>query len=107
MDDTLRRLLDAEVRAERIAHEAELEQESIIRDALAEAHALEERFRAGIPDLHRSHIEKAEQRAEQTVAELQRRYEERYRQLRELAEQHQDEALEAAFKILISAELET
>lgn len=105
MDDTLQRLLDAEVRAERIAQEAEAEQEKIIQDALAEAHAQEDRFRAGIPELHRSFIDKAEERAEQTVAELRRRYDERHTQLRDLAEQHEDEALQAAFEVLISAEL--
>lgn len=105
MDDTLQRLLDAEVRAERIAQQAETEQEKIIQDALAEARAQEDRFRAGIPELHRSFIEKAEERAEQTVAELKRRYDERHTQLRDLAEQHEDEALQAAFEVLISAEL--
>ena len=52
MDDTLQRLLDAEVRAEKIAQEAEAEQESIIQGAITEAQAQEDRFRAGIPDLH-------------------------------------------------------
>jgi len=105
MDNTLQRLLDAEVRAERIAQLAEAEQEKIIQDALAEAHAQEDRFRASIPELHRSFIDKAEERAEQTVAELKRRYDERHTQLRDLAEQHEDQALQAAFKVLISAEL--
>jgi len=105
MDDTLQRLLDAEVRAERIAQQAEAEQESIIQGALSEARAREDEFRAKIPDLHRSFIEKAEERAEQTVAELRRRYDDRYALLRDMAEQREDEALEAAFEVLVSAEL--
>ena len=105
MDDTLQRLLDAELRAEKIAQQAEAEQESIIQGALAEARAQEDRFRASIPDLHRSFIEKAEERAEQTVSELKRRYDERHTLLRDMAEQREDEALQAAFEVLISAEL--
>jgi V/A-type H+-transporting ATPase subunit G/H len=105
MDDTLQRLLDAEVRAEKIAQEAEDEQENIIQGALSEARAQEDRFRAGIPELHRSYIEKAQERAEQTVAELKRRYDERHALLRDTAEQREDEALEAAFEVLLSAEL--
>lgn len=104
MDETLQRLLEAEMRAERIAQQAEAEQEEIIQGALFEARAEEQRFVAGIPDLHRSFIKKAEERAEQTIAELKRRYEERHVQLRNLAEEREEEALQAAFNVLISPE---
>jgi hypothetical protein len=104
MDDTLQRLLEAEMRAEQIAQQAEAEREGVIQSALLEARAEEDRFRARVPDLHRAFIAKSEERAEQTIAELKRRYDERHVQLRDLAEQHEDAALEAAFKILISAE---
>ena len=104
MDETLQRLLDAEMRAERIAQQAETEQEEVIQGALLEARAQEQRFVAGIPDLHRSFIKKAEERADQTVAELKRRYDERHVQLRNLAEEREDESLQAAFNLLISAE---
>jgi hypothetical protein len=101
MDDTLQRLLDAEMRAEKMAQQAEAERERVIQSALVEARSEEERFEARIPDLHRSFVEKAEARAEQTVAELKKRYDERHAQLRSLAEQREDEALEAAFAILV------
>ena len=104
MDETLQRLLDAEMRAERIAQQAETEQEEVIQGALLEARAQEQRFVAGIPDLHRSFIKKAEERADQTVAELKRRYDERHVQLRNLAEEREDEALRAAFNLLLSPE---
>ena len=106
MDDTLQRLLDAEMRAEQIAQQAEAEQEDVIQGALEEARTQQDRFRARIPDLHRAFINKAEERAEQTVAELKRRYDERHAQLRDTAEQREEEALEAAFELLISAELD-
>ncbi|TVQ89875.1 MAG: ATPase [Chromatiaceae bacterium] len=101
MDDTLKRLLAAELRAERLAQEAEQAQERTIAEAMREARADDERFTARIPDLHRGFIRKAEERAEQTIAELTRRYDERHVQLRELAEAREREALEAAFALLI------
>lgn len=105
MDDTLQRLLDAEVRAEKIAQQAEAEQEQAIQGALHEARAEEERFLARIPDLHRSYVAKAQERADQTVAELKRRYDERHVQLRNQAEQREEEALAAAFQVLIAPDL--
>jgi vacuolar-type H+-ATPase subunit H len=104
MDDTLKRLLEAEMRAERLAQEAEEEAARLVQAAVAEAKAQEERFRARIPDLHRGFIQKSAERAEQTIAELKRRYDERHIQLRNLAEEREDEALAAAFDILLAAE---
>jgi V/A-type H+/Na+-transporting ATPase subunit G/H len=57
-----------------------------------------------VPDLHRSFIKKAQERAEQTVAELKRRYDERHVQLRDTAESREEEALEAAFEVLIASD---
>ncbi|MBK1719624.1 ATPase [Thiocystis violacea] len=104
MDDTLKRLLDAEMRAERLAKQAEEEQDSTIQHAMDDAKVENDRFTARIPDLHRAFIAKAEERAEQNIAELRRRYDERHIQLRDQAEQREDEALEAAFQILIGPE---
>lgn len=101
MDDTLQRLLAAEMRAEKLAQQAEEEQEHVIHKAMADSKTENERFTARIPDLHRSHIAKAEERADQNIAELRRRYEERHVQLRDQAEQREDEALDAAFQVLI------
>jgi len=105
MDDTLKRLLEAETRAEKIAQDAEQEQERIIQRAMQDARAEDERFTARIPDLHRSFIRKAEERAEQTIAELKRRYDERHVQLRDMAEQREHEALDTAFALLIDPRL--
>ncbi|MBS1202586.1 MAG: ATPase [Chromatiaceae bacterium] len=104
MDDTLQRLLAAEMRAEKIAQQAEEEQERVIQKAMADAKAENERFTSRIPDLHRSSISKAEERADQNIAELRRRYDERHVQLRDQAEQREDEALESAFQVLVDPE---
>jgi V/A-type H+/Na+-transporting ATPase subunit G/H len=89
MDDTLQRLLEAEMRAEKIAQQAEAEQERTIQKAMADAKSENDRFTARIPDLHRGFIAKAEERAEQNVAELRRRYDERHVQLRDQAERRE------------------
>jgi hypothetical protein len=102
MDDTLKRLLDVEVRAERIARQADKAREELIQSALTEARAEEERFEARIPELHGSFLEKAESRAGQTISELKRRYDERHTQLRDMAEEREEEALEAAFNLLLN-----
>ncbi len=107
MDDSLQRLLDAEIRAEQIARQAEQARETLVQGALKQSRAEDERFDARIPELHASFVEKAETRAEQTVKELRRRYDERHAQLRDLAEEKEADALEAAFQLLLSAELES
>ena len=104
MDDTLKRLLEAEMRAESLAQQAEEEAERLVQAAVAEAKAQEERFRARIPDLHRGYIQKSEERAEQTIAELKRRYDERHVQLRNMAEEREEDALAAAFDLLLAAD---
>jgi hypothetical protein len=93
------------MRAERLAREAEEEQERVIQAAMQEARTEDERFTARVPDLHRSFIRKSEERAEQTIAELKRRYDERHVQLRNLAEEREQEALQAAFELLIDPAL--
>lgn len=105
MDDQLKRLLDAEKRAEDLARQAEEDQEKMIQAALREARHAEERFQARTPDIHSSFLEKAEARAEQTVKELRKRYDERHVQLREMAEQREAEALDAAFAVLADPEI--
>ena len=101
MEKTLQRLLDAEMQAEQIHLKAVEAREQVIQEALREARAEEEHFEARLPELHGSFLEKANQRAEQTIAELKRRYDERHAQLRKYAEAREDEALDAAFAVLI------
>ena len=101
MEKTLQRLLDAEMNAEQIHQRAVTAKERVIQEALQEARTEEERFEARLPELHNSFIDKANQRAEQTIAELKRRYDERHAQLRTYAESREETALDAAFAVLI------
>ncbi|MFO8152160.1 ATPase [Thioalkalivibrio sp.] len=105
MDDTLQRLLDAEMRAERLAKEAEEEHQRTISAAAEEAHDLDERFTARVPEIQKTWIARSEERAAKTIAEVERRYDERHQTLRDLAEERESEALEAAFKVLIDVRL--
>lgn len=101
MEKTLQRLLDAEMKAEQIHQKANEDRERILQDALLEARAEEGRFEARLPELQNSFQEKALHRAEQTIAELKRRYDERHAELRKYAETREEEALKAAFAVLI------
>lgn len=102
MDETLQRLLNAELRAQEIAQRAEQERQNAVQQAQEEARTEEQRFISRIPELHYAFIEKAETRASQTIKELKRRYDERHARLRTLAEEHEEEALEAALRLLMT-----
>lgn len=104
MDDTLKRLLDAELRAEALVNDAQKERERIVQVAIDEARANEERFEARIPELHASFVRKAEERAAQAIGEIERRYREHGDRLRALAREREREAVAAAFALLIDPE---
>jgi V/A-type H+/Na+-transporting ATPase subunit G/H len=104
MEDSLRRLLNAEANAEKIARQAEEARDELIQNALNDARAEEQRFEARIPELHQAFIEKAEARAEQTIKELRRRYEERHDRLRSISAEHQDDALASALELLLKTD---
>ncbi|MCG7945020.1 MAG: ATPase, partial [Candidatus Thiodiazotropha taylori] len=86
---------------QQIHNKAEEQRERIIQEALQEAKTKEQHFESRIPELHNSFMEKAESRAEQTIAELKKRFDERHAQLREYAEAREEDALDAAFAVLI------
>jgi vacuolar-type H+-ATPase subunit H len=89
------------MRAQSLVDQASQERDRIIQQALAEARGAEDRFVSRIPEIQQSFVSKAERRAEQTISELARRYEEREQQLRDLAKKHKGEVSEAAFVSLL------
>jgi vacuolar-type H+-ATPase subunit H len=101
VEDVLKRLIDAELKAEAMVKQADAERERIVHQAVREARLAEERFEARVPELRRSFMQKAEQRAEQGVAELERRYGERHKQLRSSAQEREQEAIDAAVALLL------
>lgn len=100
MDKTLKRLLDAEMKAEQIARQADDQRERLIQEALLEARAEESLFESRIPEIHASFQKQAEERARQAIGELKRRYDLKHARLRDLAETREQEALDAAFALL-------
>ena len=90
MDDTLQHLLAAENAASQLVEKAQTDSEQLVQTALHEARQQEERFAARVPELHASFLEKSDQRAQQTVAEMERRFQERLTQLRDAAEAHEE-----------------
>ena len=105
MDDSLQKLLDAEARAQAVIDDASRERQRMMDDALAAVHAAEVRFDADRAALRAPYLHEAQGRADQTVAELTRKYGERQRMLRELAARHEAEAVDAALALLLDQNL--
>ena len=101
MEEILKRLLDAEARASAEVARASSERERVIQEALEQARRAEAQFAEGLADLHAPYLRQAQERAETAIAELHRKYEERGRELRTLAEQRESNAIDAAIAILI------
>jgi V/A-type H+/Na+-transporting ATPase subunit G/H len=101
MHDSLKDLLESELEAEKIVTESEQQRERIKQMALDDANATIQQFNARLPELHQSFLDKANERASQSIAELKLRYDEHNQQLRQLAEKHQHEALSDAIDTLL------
>jgi hypothetical protein len=73
----------------------------MVEDTLAAVRDAEARFEAGRAGLRAPYLNEARGRADQTVAELARKYGERQRMLRDLASRHESEAVDAALALLL------
>ena len=102
-DQNFQALLDAENEAERIIEEARDYRESLLKDTLDETHQQEARFEERIPEIRESSLRRAVQHADQVINDYKNRHDERSSQLRELADQREDEALDTAFSLFISS----
>jgi V/A-type H+/Na+-transporting ATPase subunit G/H len=100
MEDVLKELLDTELQAEALVKEANARYQQLIREARSQAQVTEQSFAAGLPALYQSHLQKIDERASQTIAELRRRYDERRDELRTVAEGREREAIEAAIDVI-------
>lgn len=101
MDDSLKDLLNAETEAETIVSRGEQERDVIIQKALDDAHLMEKKFQDRLPELYQSFIDKAHERAAQTIAEMKLRYDERNKELRDLAGKHDQEALQQTITLIL------
>jgi len=100
VDETLKRLLDAETEAEQAVARADEERQSIIEQAKHDVRAAEQQHTEHITQIRASLLEQAEQRAQQTIAAMQRNYAERALALRVSAEQQEQQALAEAIALL-------
>lgn len=103
-EDTLKRLLDAELRAQELVDEAIAERDRLTAQARDEAQSAEQRFEKRIPGLHASFRDKSAQRAEQTIAALQKRRQEKQTELERLADERMHEAVDEALKVVLTPE---
>lgn len=100
MEDILKRLLETEHKAESLVDAAHAERDRILDAAQAEARAAEAQLEARLPELRASYLSKATEHAQQAITEITRRTNERQRDLRLLAESHEQAVLAAALALL-------
>lgn len=100
VDEALKRLLNAEQEAERIVARADEQRQAIIEQAKRDAGAEEQQHAKLVVEIHASSRAQAEQRAQQTIAEMKRRYEEQEHVLRAAANAHEQEALDEAIALV-------
>ena len=101
MEDTLKRLLEAELEAETIVDQALEKRDRLIEQAREEARSAEERLDARLPELRASFMSRAEERARQAIAESERRYGERHEYLKSMAQERREEATREALAIIL------
>lgn len=99
-EETLKRLLDAEARAEEVIARADEERRRIIEEAEQEIRASEQRHAEHVREIRANYIAQAETRAQQTITELKRRHAERAAALRAAAAKVEAQALDAAIELL-------
>lgn len=99
MDADLKRLLAIEEEAEQLVADAQAQRQARIAAAREEAEALLQGLETGREAIFARHLQKARERANQAVTELQRRYEEQDAQLRNDAQAHHDQALNEALRL--------
>ena len=99
-DETLKRLLNAEIEAERIVARADEERQAIIEQAKRDARAEQQQYADRIADLRASFRAQAEQRAQQTITAMRRRFQEQELALRSSAKLHEQLAMDEALAVI-------
>ncbi len=100
-EEPLKRLLEAEARAEQVIARADEERRRIVEQAKHEVQASEQRHAEHVKEIHATNLAQAEQRAQQTITELKRRHAERAAALRTSAATMEQRALDSAVEQLI------
>jgi len=101
LEESLKYLLDAEQRAQQLVDKALEERDRLLEAAAGEVSSAEQRFKARVPGIRESFINKAAQRADQTNAETLRRYVEHWEKLEGELEAREERALREAMALLL------
>jgi len=104
MGNVLKRLLEAEHKAKEIVDHAKTERDRLVNEAREEVKRAEQRFQARVPDIHASFLDKAEEKAQAHISELERRYQERRELLVKISEQRQQQAIVQVLDLLLDVE---
>lgn len=96
MGETLKRLLDAEKKAQERVREGREERDRLIEQAHQEAREAEERLERRISELRQSYLQEAEEQAKREIAELKADYQQRIEELTESARRNRDAAVQRA-----------
>jgi V/A-type H+-transporting ATPase subunit G/H len=99
-EEPLKRLLDAEAKAEQVIAQADDARRGMVEQAMLEIRELEQRHAGRVKEIQSTHLAQAGLRAQQTIAELQRRYAERAAALNASAAALEQPALNAAIDLL-------
>ena len=101
MSDSLKDLLEAEAEAEAVVARGEQERDAIVQQSQDDAADMLQQFQDRLPEMHQSFLHRAQERAVQTISEMKLRYDERNKELRDLAGKHEKEALEHAIALIL------
>ncbi len=104
MKNVLQRLLNAELKAQEIVDSAKKERDRLVYEARDEVKRAEQRFDVRVPEIHSSFTDKAKERAQTQINELERRYQERQERLLEISEQYQQQAINDVLDLILNAE---
>lgn len=102
MNDSLKNLIQAESEAEDIVSRGEYERDAIVQKSIDDAADMEQQFKHRLPEIHQSFLNKARESAEQSIAEIKLRYDERSDEMRALATKHEQEALQYAIELILT-----
>ena len=102
MEKTLKRLLEAEQRAEAVVRAANAKHDEIIKQAKLESQAIEQSIADQSAQIRKTHIDQAEARAQQAIIELERRSDDHQKKLRSQAQERETQALEAVYTQFIT-----
>jgi V/A-type H+/Na+-transporting ATPase subunit G/H len=102
LEESLKYLLDAERRAQEIVNKAIAERDQMLEQASEEVRHAEKRFKARIPGIRDNFLKKAEERADQTNAEILRRYVDNWDGLEKEVDNRRERAIREAIKLLLN-----